>query len=39
MSKNLIIYYSRIGENYFGGEIKSIEQKLEMKIPQMFTDM
>lgn len=26
MSKNLIIYYSRTGENYFGGEIKSIDK-------------
>jgi flavodoxin len=24
MSKNLIIYYSRRGENYFGGSIRSI---------------
>lgn len=26
MSKNLIIYYSRKGENYFGGSIRSIDK-------------
>ena len=26
MSNNLIIYYSRKGENYFGGQIRSIEK-------------
>ena len=31
MSKNLIIYYSRTGENYFGGEIKSIDKDKKPK--------
>ncbi len=26
MSKNLIIYFSHVGENYFGGELKVIEK-------------
>ncbi|MBR2743560.1 MAG: NAD(P)H-dependent oxidoreductase [Clostridia bacterium] len=26
MARNLIIYYSRAGENYFGGEIKNLEK-------------
>ena len=26
MAKNLIIYYSRKGENYFGGSIRSIDK-------------
>ena len=26
MSKNLIIYFSRSGENYFGGVLKNIEK-------------
>ena len=26
MTKNLIIYFSRNGENYFGGELKNIEK-------------
>ena len=26
MSKSLVIYFSRAGENYFGGELKNIEK-------------
>ena len=39
MSKNLIIYFSRSGENYFGGELKNIEKGNTEVIAEYIKDL
>lgn len=39
MSKNLVIYFSRAGENYFGGELKNIEKGNTEVIAEYIEDL
>ena len=39
MSENLIIYFSRSGENYFGGELKNIEKGNTEVIAEYIEDL
>ena len=39
MSENLIIYFSRSGENYFGGELKNIEKGNTEVIAEYIKDL
>ena len=39
MSKDLVIYFSRAGENYFGGELKNIEKGNTEVIAEYIEDL
>ena len=39
MSKTMIVYYSRTGENYWNGSIKNLEKGNTETIAEMVADM